>query len=110
MSDNAEEGIARTQATAARGRGNGPASIAHQQERGRRYIGERIVTFLGVITTVLLLGVWAIADSPLVLYGSLALVVCLAIAWGAIRIRRMEAERTRRMRQAASYNDSVGKK
>ena len=109
MSDNAEEGIARAQAAAARQHGGGAADIAQQQQRGSRYINERIVTFVMAIAAVLLIGVWAIAESPLVLYGSLALVICLAVAWGVIKIRMLEAERADRRRQAASFNDSTSR-
>jgi F0F1-type ATP synthase membrane subunit b/b' len=109
MSDNAEEGIARIQATAARQQGNEAAHIANQQQRASRYIGERIVTFVAVIAALLLVGVWATAKSPLILYGSLALLICLVIAWGFMRKRRMEAERSRRRQLAASYSERDGK-
>ena len=57
MSDNAEEGIARTQATAARQRG-GADAIQQQQKRGTKYLGQRIVTFFAAISFLVLVGVW----------------------------------------------------
>ena len=108
MSDNAEEGIARAQNAAARQQGGGGASISDQQQRGSRYINDRIVTFVFAIAGMLLIGVWATAKSPLVLYGSLGLVICLAVLWGVLRIRKINRIRQDRRNQAAAWNRNEG--
>ena len=81
MADNAEEGIARTQAAAARRQGGDANAIHAQQKQGGEYIGQRIVTFFAAIAFLLMIGVWATTESPLLLYGSLALAVAVMIGY-----------------------------
>jgi Flp pilus assembly protein TadB len=101
MSDNAEEGIARTQATAARARGAG--GLKQHHDGNIAYLDERIVVFLLAIAFIGLILLWANATSALLLYGSLIGAILLALIWGSARIRRLEAMRRERSRQAASW-------
>jgi hypothetical protein len=101
MSDNAEEGIARTQAAAARAGGAGGLKKYH--DRNVAYLDERIVVFLLTIAVIGLMVLWANATSALVLYGSLTGVILLSVLWGITRIKRLEAMRRERSRQAASW-------
>ncbi len=101
MSDNAEEGIARVQAAAARAQGS-DGLRAHQQ-RGIGFLNDRIVVFLLIIAFLGLLVVWATATSPLLLYGSLALVILLTVAWGVARVKRLDRIKLERARQASEW-------
>jgi len=101
MSDNAEEGIARTQAAAAQAAGAGGLKKHHDWNVA--YLDERIIVFLLAIAVIALVVLWTSATSALVLYGSLAGVILLAVLWGIARIKRLEAIRRERSRQAASW-------
>lgn len=101
MSDNAEEGIARTQAAAAQARGAG--GLKRHHDGTVAYLDERIVVFLLTIAVIGLVVLWANASSALILYGSLAGVILLTLLWGRARIRRLEAMRRERSRQAAAW-------
>ena len=104
MSDNAEEGIARTQVAAARTGSAGGLNKHHAWNVA--YLDERIVVLLLAMAVIGLAIVWASATSPLVLYGSLIGVILLTIVWGIARIKRIEAIRRERLRQvASSYSD-----
>jgi hypothetical protein len=101
MSDNAEEGIARSQAAAAQASGAGGLKKHHAWNVA--YLDERIVVFLLAIAVIGLAVLWASTTSALVLYGSLAGVILLTMLWGIARIRRVEALRRERARQVASW-------
>ena len=101
MSDNAEEGIARVQAAATRAAGSDGLS-AHQR-RGIGYLNDRIVVFLLLIAFIGLLVVWATATSPILLYGSFAVVILLTVAWGFARIKRLDRIKQERARQAREW-------
>ena len=98
---NAEEGIARTQAAAAKAGGAGGLKKHHDWTVA--YLDERIVIFLLAIAVIGLMVLWANATSALVLYGSLAGVILLIVLWGIARIKRLESIRRDRLRQAASW-------
>lgn len=101
MSDNAEEGIARTQAAAAQASG---AAGLQQHHRGTvAYLNERIVVMLLAVAMIGLLLVWATAKSPLLFYGSLAAVILLTFVWGYARIRSIERRRRERAQQASEW-------
>jgi len=101
MSDNAEEGIARTQAAAAQA--SGADGLKKHHAWNIAYLDERIVVFLLAVAIIGLAVLWASTTSALVLYGSLAGVILLIILWGIARFRRVEAIRRERSRQAASW-------
>jgi hypothetical protein len=101
MGDNAEEGIARTQAAAARA--GGADGLKKHHDWNIAYLDERIVVFLLAIAIVGLMVLWASATSALVLYGSLAGVILLILLWGIARIRRLESIKHDRSRQATSW-------
>ena len=101
MSDNAEEGIARAQAAAARAAGSD--GLRTQQQRGISNLNDRIVVSLLVIAFIGLLVIWATASSPILLYGSFAIVILLTIVWGLARIKRIERVKQERARQASEW-------
>lgn len=100
MSDNAEEGIARTQAAAARAKG--ADGLREHQKWNIAYLDERILVFVLAIAFIGLIVLWATVKSALILYGSLAGVIILAILWGVARVKRIEKVRREREIQAKS--------
>lgn len=103
MSDNAEEGIARIQAAAAKSQGDQGDGLRKNQNRGIAYLNERILIFVFSIALIGLIIVWATATSPFVLYGSFAGVVLLIVIWGAARIKRIKRIEQERQRQAEEW-------
>jgi len=101
MSDNAEEGIARIQAATAKA--GGTAGLKEHHNRNIAYIDERIVVFILAIATIGLIVLWATSSSPLVLYGSFAGVILLTVLWGLVRIKRIEAMKRQREKEAKSW-------
>ena len=106
MSD-PELGIARTQIDAARRQG--ADGLAGDQGKTIAYLDERIVLFACALGFIGLLVVWATAKSPWLLYGSLVVVILLALLWGYARIRRIERLRAERARQAENWNAEDGR-
>ncbi len=106
MSDNAEEGIARVQAAATRA--GGSEALGRHQARSIAYLGERILMFLVLLGGIGLLVLWATAESALLLYGSFAALILLLILWGYARIKRIERERTERVRVAREWKSDSG--
>ena len=104
MSDNAEEGIARTQARSAQS--DGASGLDRYHKNTIVYLDERILVFLCAIAMVGLLILWATAKSAWLLYGSLVAVILLVLLWGYARIRRIENERLQRARQAENWRSS----
>lgn len=100
---NAEEGIARVQAAATKAQGTQGRMLQQHQARSIAYIDERILTFVFIIAFIGLIVVWATATSPLVLYGSLATAILLALIWGFAQIKRIERLREERQRQAQDW-------
>ena len=105
MSDNAEDGIARTQAAAAQSQG--AAGLGRYHGRTVAYLDERILVLLSAIAMIGLLVLWATSDSPWLLYGSLAAVIVLVFLWGYARIARIERERKARARQAEEWQSQA---
>ena len=101
MSDNAEEGIARTQAAVAKAAG--AAGLKEHHNRNIAYLDERIVVFILAIASIGLIILWATSSSPLVLYGSMAGVILLTVLWGLMRIKRIEAMKRQREKEAKSW-------
>lgn len=100
MSDNAEEGIARIQAAASRSQ---PGGLPRHQARNIAYLDERIVIFILALACIGLAIIWTSVTSPLVIYGSFAVVIALTILWGVVRIKRIEKARQERARQASEW-------
>jgi Flp pilus assembly protein TadB len=98
MTDNAEEGIARTQAAAAQVKGASGLQDHHKSTIA--YLDERILVFVLAICFIGLIVLWATVKSALVLYGSIAGVVLLIILWGVVRVKRIERTRQERERKA----------
>ena len=109
LSDNAEGGIARAQAAAAKASGARGEGLAGHQKRGIASLDERVLFFLLVIGIVALVAVWALATSPLVLYGSLAGGVVMIVLWGVIRLRRIEQIKRERVREADAWRSEKSK-
>lgn len=98
MSDNAEEGIFRAQAVAAKDSG-----LQERQKKGIASLDERIFVFILAFGLIALVIVWTMATSPLLLYGSLAGVILVVIIWGTVRIKRIERIRQERDREANAW-------
>lgn len=101
MDDNAEEGIARAQAAAAKAKGADGLGEHHKWTIA--YLDERILVFVLAITFIGLIILWATVKSALILYGSLVGVILLSILWGVTRVKRIERIRQERERQAKSW-------
>jgi len=101
MSDNAEEGIARAQAAAAKAAG--AAGLKEHHNSNIAYLDERILIFILAIAAIGLIVLWATTSSPLVLYGSFAGVILLTVLWGLMRIKRIEAIKRQRENDAKSW-------
>ena len=104
MDDNAEDGIARTQATAARLRGASGLGQYHNETVA--YLDDRIIVFLVAIAMVGLMTLWATTTSPWLLYGSLVVLIALVFWWGFARIRRIERLREARAQEARDWRSS----
>ena len=94
-----EQGIAQAQIAADQAR---RARGEPLHESANSFLGERIFLYFGVIAFIGLMVVWATASSALVLYGSLFLAILLVLAWGCLRIRRINRIKQERARQAAA--------
>ena len=73
MSDNAEAGIAGTQAAVAKSKG--AAGLKEHHNWNIAYLNERILVSLMAIATLGVIVLWATATSKLVIYGSFAVVI-----------------------------------
>jgi Flp pilus assembly protein TadB len=104
MSDNAEAGIARIQAAAAKAQGTQGSLLQEHQKRSVAYMDERILIFILALAFIGLIVVWATTTSPLVLYGSFAGVILLTVLWGVSRARSIERARQDRERQAREWH------
>ena len=100
---NEEQGIFQSQARAASERIAGKDGLREVQRRGVFYLDERIYVYLLAVAVLGLFVVWATAKSPLVLYGSLALVIVLTILWGVARIHGIERQRREREIEARAF-------
>ena len=90
MTENAEEGIARTQAAALKDQSSQGNELDERQKRSISYLDDRVLAYILVAAMTGLMMVWLNAKSALVLYGSLAGVILLVILWGVLQIRRIE--------------------
>jgi Flp pilus assembly protein TadB len=104
MSDNAEEGIFRAQAAAAKDSG-----LQDRQKKGIAGLDERIYVFILAIGFIALAIVWAMTTSPWLLYGSLAGVILVVVIWGMVHIKRIQRIRQERDREANAWQSENSK-
>ena len=102
MSGNAESGIAAIQAKAAQKDG-----VAKHHAATVGYLNERILTFLFMLSFIGLILVWITSTSALIIYGSLAVVVVLAVGCGVFRLKRIQKLREQQKRQAQEWKTEV---
>ena len=98
-----EQGILQTQIKAARGRLGERDGLQTALKWNIAYQAERIAVYLMAIGVIGLFVLWTTASSPLLLYGSLALVILLTGLLGFARIKRIELTRLERARQAREF-------
>ena len=103
MSNNAEEGIARTQAAAIKAQGTQGDRLRKHQQRSIAYLDERILTYLFALGFIGFILVWATATSTIVVYGSIAGGIVLIIAWGVMRVKGIEKTRLERKHLSSEW-------
>lgn len=109
MSDNAEEGIFRAQATAAKAEGTQGDALRKHHNRSIVYLDERVLTSIFGVGALGLIAVWATAKSALVIYGSFAGVILLTLVFGYTRMKRIERTKQDRAHEAESWkSDNTG--
>ncbi len=96
-----EEAIAKVQAKAAESKGADGLKKHHTWTIVD--MDERIFVFVLLLAFIGLIGIWTMATSHLVLYGSLVVVFLLLILWGVVRIKRIQNVREQRAEQAKSW-------
>lgn len=101
MSDNAEEGIARAHTKAAQE--TGASGLKEIHGSGIAYLNDRILVFVLAISLIGLAVLWATSESAMVVYGSLAVVIGIALLTGVAWIRRIERTRQQRTQQAQNW-------
>ena len=101
-----EHGILHTQLKAERGRLGERDGMQSALKWNIAYHGERIAVYLLAMGFIGLIVLWATVSSPLLLYGSLVLVILLILFWGLARIRRIQLIRQERARQAAEFGSA----
>ena len=89
MSD-PEQGISQAQIAAAQAQSKQGDGLQSHHQWNVANLGERIFFFVGTLVVIGLLVLWLAVPSALVVYGSLGVVILLIIAWGVIRIRRID--------------------
>lgn len=99
---NAEEGIAKVQAKAAQKNG-----LHKHHKWSIQYLDERIYVYVFGIAFLLVLLLWATSTSPLVSYGSFAMVILLVIVWGLWRVKRIQRLRELRELQAKESQNPI---
>ena len=109
LSDNAEGGIARAQAAAAKASSARGDGLAGHQKRGIASLDERVLFFFFLIGIVALVAVWALTTSPLVQYGSLAGGILMIVLWGVMRLRRIGQIKKERAREADAWRSEKSK-
>ena len=98
MSGNAEAGIAAVQAKAAQKDG-----VAKYHASTIGYLNERVLTFIFSLSFIGLILVWLTSASALIVYGSLAVVIILAVACGVLRVKRIQKNRELQAHQAQEW-------
>ncbi|HEY5738934.1 MAG TPA: hypothetical protein VIW27_04375 [Gammaproteobacteria bacterium] len=103
---NAEQGISQAQTEAVRGQLVEKDGLRSAMSTNIVYQNERIIVYSLAFCMLGLLVVWATASSPLLLHGSLALVILLTLLWGLARIAGIERKRAERAQQAAEFESA----
>lgn len=101
MNDNAEGGIASTQAQAVHTNG---LSKHHKSTVG--YINDRIWTYASMFFFVVLCAVWLTSSSPAITYGALTLAILVVMFWGVQRIKQIRRTQTQRELQAEQWKST----
>ena len=101
MSDNAEEGIARAQAAAAKA--DTTHGLTETHKRSIVNLNERILVNIGLILFVALVIFWAVTKSATLFYLSIACFILLAMLVGYIKIQSIYQTRSQRSEQAANW-------
>ena len=101
MSDNAEEGIARTQTAAAKA--NNASGFTETHNRSITYLNERILVNIALILFIALIIFWAVTKSSVLFYLSMVSFMLLAVLVGYIKIRSIHQIRSQRSEQANNW-------
>ena len=96
MSDNAEEGIARVQATGLKNSATQGEELSKYQKRSIAYLDDRILIYFVALAFLALMLVWATAQSTLSQIGSLMAAIFFTIIWGIARVKRIDRVRQER--------------
>ncbi|MFT5114588.1 MAG: hypothetical protein ACI8P9_003926 [Parasphingorhabdus sp.] len=109
MSDNAEEGIARTQIAGAQRAGDQSRVMLEQQSRGVTYLNERISIFIFSLVLIGLMLVWATTSSSWVKYGSfIAVLILIGLGWYTW-VKRIERTKLQRQQEAVQWQSQNSK-
>ena len=100
MSDNAEGGIAATQAKAA-----GAQGLQEHHRSTVKNLDDRVGVYFWAFGVILLCAVWIVSESSLIRYAALALGLCAVALFAVMRVRRIQKLNEQRMRQAQEYED-----
>ena len=99
---NAEEGIAKVQAEAAKENG-----LQKHHKWSVQYLDERIFVYIFAIAFLLVLLLWLTSTSPLISYGSFTMVILIVVLWGVFRVKRIHRLRELRELQAKESQNPV---
>ena len=99
---NEEQGIFQAQVAADQARLARGEKLGDRHDASVATLGERIFLYVGAIAFIGLMVLWATAKSALLLYGSLVGAILLVVAWGWLRLKRIDRIREQRARQAAA--------
>ena len=99
MSD-PEQSISQAQIAAAQAQSKRGEGLHQHHKWNIANLGERVFMFLGMLAVIGLLVLWLTMPSPLVVYGSLGVIILLIIVWGVVRIRRIDRIQKNRELQA----------
>ncbi len=106
MSDNAEEGIARAQAAAAKANNDCAKAFTETHKRSIINLNERILVNVALILFIFLIIFWAITKSTIMFYLSMASMMLLAVLVGILKIRSIHGERSKRSEQATNWKSN----
>ena len=101
MSDNAEGGIASIQAKAAENKG-----LHKHHSYTIKYLNERVLTFLCLLSLIGLSLVWITTSSSLIFYGSLIAVIILTLLMGIARIKSIQKRKEDQARHAKEWKSN----
>lgn len=105
MSD-PEQGIAQAQMAAAKAESKHGDGLKKHHKWNVAALDDRIFFYIGTLVILGLFVVWLTASSALVVYGSLGIVILLTIAWGVMRIYRINKIQEERERQVQTMQSN----